>query len=73
MSAAESTMARKAGFLHDLGAVSLRAIRLTARDAEAVGPALVVPLFFLIVNIGSLQSFVERGFPEGFEIGRAHV
>ena len=67
MSAAESTMARKAGFLHDLGAVSLRAIRLTARDAEAVGPALVVPLFFLIVNIGSLQSFVERGFPEGFD------
>lgn len=61
------TLARKSGFLHDLSTVALRALRLTARDAEAVGPALVVPLFFLVVNIGSLQSFVERGFPEGFD------
>lgn len=61
------TLARRSGFFHDLGTVALRALRLTARDPEAVGPGLIVPLFFLVVNIGSLQSFVERGFPEGFD------
>jgi ABC-2 type transport system permease protein len=30
-------------------------------------PGLVVPLFFLIINIGSLQSFVEGNLPPGFD------
>jgi len=59
--------ARKSGFFHDLGTVALRALRLTARDPEAIGPALIIPLFFLVVNIGSLQSFVEGRFPESFD------
>lgn len=59
--------ARRAGFLHDLGTVALRAVRLTLRDTEAIGPALIIPIFFLIVNIGALQSFVERNSPPGFD------
>lgn len=59
--------ARRAGFVRDLGSVSLRALRLVMRDPEAVAPALVVPLFFLIVNIGSLQNLVESNFPGGFD------
>lgn len=59
--------ARRSGFLHDLRTVALRAIRLTLRDSESIGPALVIPIFFLVVNIGSLQSFVERNLSPGFD------
>lgn len=58
---------RRAGFLRDLQSVALRALRLVLRDPEAVAPALAVPLFFLIVNIGSLQNIVESNFPGGFD------
>lgn len=59
--------ARPAGFVRDLWSVSLRALRLTWRDAESVGPALIIPVFFLVVNIGSLQRFVEGNTPGGFD------
>jgi len=62
-----ATLARRAGFAHDLSSVALRALRLTARDKESVIPGLMVPLFFLVVNIGSLQSFVEGNLPPGFD------
>ena len=56
-----------AGFFEDLRSVSLRAIRLTWRDPEAFLPALVIPVFFFVVNVGALQKFVEGGFPPGFD------
>ncbi|MEY2552358.1 MAG: type transport system permease protein [Ilumatobacteraceae bacterium] len=59
--------ARSAGFLHDLRSIALRALRLTWRDPEAFLPALVIPIFFFVVNVGALQKFVERGFPPGFD------
>lgn len=62
-----TTRARSAGFWHDLGTVSLRALRLTWRDPEAFGPALVIPIFFFVVNVGALQSFVEGSLPPGFD------
>ena len=58
---------RSAGFWTDLHTISLRAIRLTWRDPEAFGPALVIPVFFFVVNVGALQSFVEGNFPPGFD------
>ena len=58
---------RSAGFLEDLRSVSLRAIRLTWRDPEAFIPALVIPVFFFVVNVGALQKFVEGSFPPGFD------
>lgn len=60
-------VARRAGFLRDLGSIALRALRLVWRDPEAVAPALAIPLFFLVVNIGSLQKFVEGNLPPGFD------
>ncbi len=63
----ERVQARQSGFFHDLRTVALRAIRLTLRDSESIGPALVIPVFFLVVNIGSLQSFVERNSAPGFD------
>lgn len=67
MTASTPLLARRAGFLHDLSTVARRALRLSLRDMEAIGPGLVVPLFFLVVNIGSLQSFVEGNLPPGFD------
>ena len=58
---------RAAGFIADWRTVALRALRLTWRDPEAFGPALAIPLFFFVVNIGALQSFVESSFPAGFD------
>lgn len=58
---------RAAGFLADWRTVALRAVRLTLRDPEAFGPALAIPLFFFVVNVGAMQSFVERSFPPGFD------
>lgn len=60
-------LARRAGFLSDLSSVALRALRLVSREMESIGPALFVPLFFLIVNIGALQNFVEKNLPPGFD------
>jgi ABC-2 type transport system permease protein len=56
-----------AGFFEDLRSVSLRAIRLTWRDPEAFLPALVIPVFFFVVNVGALQKFVEGSFPADFD------
>lgn len=60
-------LARRAGFFTDLSSVALRALRLVSREMESIGPALFVPLFFLIVNIGALQNFVESNLPPGFD------
>jgi len=59
--------AAPAGFFDDLRSISLRAIRLTWRDPEAFLPALVIPVFFFVVNVGALQKFVEGSFPAGFD------
>jgi ABC-2 type transport system permease protein len=53
--------ARAAGFFADTRSIAGRAIRAIPREPEAVIPALVVPVFFFVVNIGSLQKLAERG------------
>lgn len=58
---------RSAGFWADIRTVGLRALRLTWRDPEAFAPALAIPLFFFVVNVGALQTFVEGSFPPGFD------
>ncbi|MGE3620982.1 MAG: ABC transporter permease [Acidimicrobiia bacterium] len=58
--------ARRAGFLADLLAVAGRALRSIPRDQEMLYPALVIPVFFYAVNIGSLQDLTEAAAP-GFD------
>jgi ABC-2 type transport system permease protein len=58
--------ARQAGFLADLTAVASRALKLIPRDVEGVVPALIIPMFFFIVNVGSLQQVAEADAP-GFD------
>ena len=50
---------RRSGAWSDLWAVALRAIRLALREPEAILPAIFIPMFFFIVNVGSLQKFVD--------------
>ena len=52
--------ARKAGFVADLLSVAGRAIRRLPREPEAIVPALIVPVFFYVVNVGALGSFAEH-------------
>ena len=58
--------ARKVGFLANVRAVAGRALLLIPRDVEGVVPALLIPLFFFVVNVGSLQSLAEAQAP-GFD------
>lgn len=55
--------ARKAGFLADVWSVAIRALRALPREPEMVLPALIIPLFFFAVNLGTLQDFAENGIP----------
>jgi ABC-2 type transport system permease protein len=61
-----TSLAQPGGLLTDLGSVARRALRLTVREPEAVLPALIIPLFFFVVNVGALQKFVEASAPPGF-------
>lgn len=56
--------ARRAGFVQDLVSVAGRALRSIPREPEMIVPALAVPLFFFVVNIGALQDFSEAGIPD---------
>ena len=48
--------ARPAGFLVDLVSVSRRAVRQIPREPASVVPALIVPIFFYVLNIGALSK-----------------
>lgn len=65
--AAPTIRARHTGFVHDVAAVATRALKLIPRDIEGTVPALIIPLFFFVVNVGSLQILVENaGGPATF-------
>ena len=53
-------ISRHSGFFADIGTVARRAVRSLSREPEFIGPALAIPIFFFIVNIGALEAFVER-------------
>jgi ABC-2 type transport system permease protein len=53
--------ARPAGFAEDVLSVAGRAVRQIPREPESVIPALIVPVFFFIVNVGALEKLAEHG------------
>ena len=53
--------ARRASFGSDIVTVAGRAVRGIPREPESVIPALIVPVFFFVVNIGSLQTITQHG------------
>ncbi len=50
---------RRAGFAREVMAVAGRAMRSITRDPESVIPALIIPVFFFVVNVGALQDLAE--------------
>ena len=63
----ESIGARPAGFLRDLISVAGRALRAIPREPEALIPALIVPIFFFVVNVGSLADISTFAGVDDFE------
>ncbi len=51
--------ARRAGFLRDVMSLGGRALRSIPRDVETLIPALIIPVFFFIINVGALQDLTE--------------
>jgi ABC-2 type transport system permease protein len=59
-----NVQARPPGFVADLATVAGRALRSIPREPAEIIPALMIPLFFFVVNIGALQDFSEQGIPD---------
>ena len=59
--------ARRAGFWADPWPVAGRALRAIPREPVAILPALVIPVFFFVVNVGALQSIAEGAAPVDFD------
>ncbi len=57
---------KRAGFIGDVYALGVRAIKSLTRDMESLLPALFIPAFFYLVTLGALQDFVERA-PGGLD------
>jgi ABC-2 type transport system permease protein len=53
-------LARRSSIAHDLATVARRAIRGVFREPEFYFPALIVPVFFFVVNVGALQDFTQQ-------------
>ncbi len=56
---AGNVVARHAGFRRDLVSVAIRALRQIPREPEAIIPALIIPVFFYVVNVGALSPVAE--------------
>ena len=68
--------AKPAGFFRDLTTVAGRALRAITREPDSIIPALIIPLFFFIVNVGALSnvsSFTGIGNYKAFQIPVAIV
>jgi len=48
--------AKPAGFFSDLWTVAARALRAIPKEPESIIPALIIPIFFFVVNVGSLSD-----------------
>jgi ABC-2 type transport system permease protein len=60
MSSDHQPLARRSSAVHDLGTVARRAVRSVFREPEFFVPALIIPVFFFVVNTGALQDFAEQ-------------
>jgi ABC-2 type transport system permease protein len=69
--------AREGGFWHDLWAIAGRALRAIPREKESVIPALLIPVFWLLVSVGALETIAGAVYPgldfRGFQLPVAVV
>lgn len=64
---ADSIRAKPAGFVRDLTTVAGRALRAIPRELDYLIPALVIPVFFFAINVGSLGPMSEMTFHMDFK------
>ncbi|MFN3256797.1 MAG: ABC transporter permease [Ilumatobacter sp.] len=55
----DEPLARRASIVHDLRTIAKRSCRSVFREPEFFIPALIIPVFFFVVNIGALQDFAQ--------------
>jgi ABC-2 type transport system permease protein len=55
-----SVLGRQAGFRRDITSVAGRALRQMEREPTSVIPAIFVPAFFYVVNLGALENVASR-------------
>jgi ABC-2 type transport system permease protein len=61
-------LARRAAAVHDFWTIASRSVRGVFREPEFFIPALIVPVFFYVVNVGALQDFAQAsGAVEDFK------
>ncbi len=65
-SSAGAGLTRPVGFFSDIATIARRAVRSILREPEFFGPALAIPIFFFVVNVGALGAFAEDA-PEVFD------
>ena len=53
-------LARRAAAVHDFWTIAVRSVRGVFREPEFFIPALIVPVFFFVVNVGARQDFAEQ-------------
>jgi ABC-2 type transport system permease protein len=56
------TLAGPSGYFSDVAAMAGRSIRALLREPESFIPALIIPLFFFVVQLGALGKVAERAF-----------
>ncbi len=56
----DAPLAHKSSFFHDLVTIAKRSCRGVFREPEFFIPALIVPVFFFVVNVGALQPLAEQ-------------
>ena len=57
---ADSVLGRQAGFRRDITSVAGRALRQMRREPTSVIPAIFVPAFFYVVNLGALENVASK-------------
>ncbi|MFZ0248562.1 MAG: ABC transporter permease [Acidimicrobiales bacterium] len=57
---AGSVLGRQAGFRRDITSVAGRALRQMRREPTSVIPAIFVPAFFYVVNLGALENVASQ-------------
>ena len=62
-------LTNRVSFLTDIATIARRAVRSVLREPEFVVPALIIPVFFFVVNVGALEPFVESGAAAGADSG----
>lgn len=65
--AAPAIRAREAGWLRDVLTVAGRGLRSIPGDTEVLIPALIIPVFFFWVNVGSLQPLTQGANGAGID------